>query len=144
MEKTYPDKYIRKALFDVLDGITVNSQTINCYDTRVTGIDPEDVNNYILITTQTSQEFDFNKCEDLWDSSVLLDIVTSYKRQGNPGSRVLVDDIVDNVRSLTNNLTLGGGLTVIEQRFVMPNSFTDTTANEIIQRKLVRLELKIK
>ena len=142
MEKILPDKYIRKAIFDVLDGIIVNGNTINCYDMRVTGVDIPD--HYILMTTQTATVDKNNKCEYFWDSTILLDVFTSYQRQGNPGSRVLVDDIMEEVRDLTNDLVLDGGLTVINQTQSFPNDITSVTSNEVVHRKFLRLELKIK
>ena len=142
MEKIFPDKYIRKALFDVLNGITVSGNTIYCYDTRVTGVQNPD--HYILLTTQTNAVDKNNKCEWFWDSSILIDVVTRYDRPGNPGSRLLADDIMNEVRDLTNNLVLEGGLSVIKQTQNFPNDITTITNDQAVYRKLMRLELKIK
>ena len=143
MNKTYPDKYIRKALFDMLDGIVVNTETINVYDTKVTGV--ADPDNYILLTSQTAEVDKANKCEYHWDSTIVLDVITKFARRGNPGSRVLVDDIIEEVRDqiVSTGITLGGGLTVMHYDFSVPNGFTDALDNEIIQRKIIRLELRI-
>ncbi len=145
MNKTYPDKYIRKALFDLLDGIVVNTKTINVYDTRVTGGNSVDPDNYILLSSQTAETEKGNKCEYRWLSSIVLDVITKFRKRGNPGSRLLVDDIVEEVRSQinTSGITLGGGLTVMHYDFSVPNGFTDPIDNEIIQRKIIRLELRI-
>jgi len=142
MQKTLPDKYVRKAIQAVLNGITVSDETINCFTYRVSGV--TDPDHYILMSTQTNLVEDFNKCEDLWDSSILLDVVTRYKRPGNPGSKQLADDIMDSVRNLTNDLVLTGGLTVIEQKQNFLNEFNEVTDDEVVYRKLMRLELKIK
>ena len=78
------------------------------------------------------------------ESSILLDITTTYPRKGNTGSRLLVDDMCDAVRGLVNNLVLDGGLSVITQTQSYPNDITDVDDNEIVHRKFLRLELLIK
>ena len=143
MDKVFPDKYIRKALYDLLDGIEVDDNTIRIYDTRVTGVDIP--NHYILMTTQTAEVDNFNKCEHAWDSTIVLDITTTYQRPGNPGSRLLLDDITEEVRfELEDYLTLGGGLEVIDQDISFPGDIPTITQNEIVYRRILRLSLKIK
>ncbi len=144
MNKALPDKWVRKAIFTQLNNIVVDGNTIPCKDTRVTGnnIPP----HYILMTTQTNSVDKANKCEYFWNSSVLLDITTTYQGAGNTGSRVLADNILDRVRDLTNNLTLdvSSGLEVFIQKQDFPNDLTTITRNENIFRKFMRLELTIK
>ena len=143
MEKIFPDKYIRKAISDLLDGITVNGQVIKCYDVRATGVDIND--HYILMSTQTAEVDKNNKCEYFWDSTILLDVFTRYRRQGNTGSRLLVDDIMEAVRELLeDDLTLEGGLEVINQTMSFPNDLNNITPTEMVFRKFLRLSLKIK
>lgn len=144
MNKALPDKWVRKAIFTQLNNIVVDGNTIPCKDTRVTGnnIPP----HYILMTTQTNSVDKANKCEYFWNSSILLDIITTYQGAGNTGSRVLADNILDRVRDLTNNLTLdvSSGLEVFIQKQDFPNDLTTITRNENIFRKFMRLELTIK
>ena len=136
-----PDKYVRKALYTLLNGIVVNTNTINIYDSRVVGTIPQ---HYILMTTQTNQVNRKTKCGDIWQSSILLDIVTRYDATGNTGSRLLADDITETVRNLLEtNLTLEGGLTVLEQTLDFPNDITSVTTNENIFRKFIRIEMDI-
>jgi hypothetical protein len=143
MEKTFPDKWIRKALFDLLDGIIVDGETISLYDTRVTGVSIPD--HYILMTTQTAEVDKSNKCEYQWDSTIVLDITTTYKRPGNPGSRLLLDNITEVVREeLEVNLDLSdGGLSVDFQTLSFPSDITTVTQTEIVYRRPLRLILKI-
>ena len=144
MEKSLPDKWVRKAIFSKLNGIVVSGNTIPCKDTRVTGNNiPQ---HYILMTTQTNSVDKANKCEFFWESSILLDIITTYDGTGNTGSRVLADDILDEVRNLTNNLVLdaASGLKVIIQTQDFPNDITTIISKENIFRKFMRLELTIK
>ena len=142
MNKIFPDKYIRKAIFGRLNNLDVNGELIKCYDTRLTS--PDIADNYIIMSTQTATVDKNNKCEWFWNSSILLDVFTSYSRSGNPGSRLGVDDIMNLVRQETNDLVLEGGLSIITQTQSFPNDITAVTDNEVVQRKFLRLELLIK
>jgi hypothetical protein len=143
MNKALPDKWVRKAVYAVLNNIVVDTFTIPCYDSRVSGsVIPA---HFILMTTQTNQVQKANKCEFSYESSILIDIITSYQSNGNTGDRLLADNIMDSVRNLTNNLVLdvSSGLTVINQTQDFPNDIVTITQNENIFRKLMRLELTI-
>lgn len=137
-----PDKYIRKAVYTLINDIVVNTNTIKCYDTRVTGSTiPQ---HYVLMTTQTNRVDESVKCGDRWDSSILLDIVTRYGATGNTGSRVLADDIAEAIRNLLETkLTLEGGLNVVTQTLDFPSDISSVTENENIYRKFIRIELTI-
>lgn len=143
MIKQLPDKYIRKAVFDAVNNLVVDTLTIPAYDSRVTGnVIPQ---HFILMTTQTNQVNQMTKCGDVWESSILIDIVTTYDGSGNTGSRLLSDNILDAVRNATNNLVLdvASGLVVQKQIQDFPNDIVTITENENIFRKLMRLELTI-
>ena len=143
MIKQLPDKYIRKAVFDAVNNIVVDTLTIPAYDSRVSGnVIPQ---HFILMTTQTNQVNQMTKCGDVWESSILIDIVTTYDGSGNTGSRLLSDNILDAVRNATNNLVLdvSSGLVVQKQIQDFPNDIVTITENENIFRKLMRLELTI-
>lgn len=143
MNKTLPDKFVRKAVFDAINDIVVDTLTIPCFDSEV----PEglEVDHYVLMTTQTNTVDKSNKCEYWYESSILLDIVTSYSGVGNPGSRLLADNIADAVRSATDVLTLdaGSGLVVLRQAQSFPNDVVTKTSVENIFRKFIRIELTI-
>lgn len=143
MNKTLPDKFVRKAVFDAINNIVVDTLTIPCFDSEV----PEglEVDHYVLMTTQTNTVDKSNKCEYWYESSILLDIVTSYTGVGNPGSRLLADNIADAVRSATDVLTLdvASGLVVLRQTQSFPNDVVTKTSVENIFRKFIRIELTI-
>ena len=143
MIKRLPDKYVREAVFNRLSNLVVDGIDIPTYDSRVSGnVIPQ---HYILLSTQTNQVNKMTKCEDTWESSILIDIVTTYDGSGNAGSRLLADNILNNVRSYTNNLTLlpSSGLVVQKQTQDFPNDIVTITDNENVFRKLMRLELTI-
>lgn len=144
MDKSLPDKWIRKAIFDAINNTVVDSVTIPCYDSRVPN--SENNNAYVLMSTQTSLQVKENKCEDFWSSSILLDIFTRYDSLGNTGSRLFADNIADAVRDLTKNLSLdvSSGLNIIFQTDNFENDIVSTTENENIFRKLLRIELVIR
>ena len=64
MDKALPDKWIRKAVSDAIDGIVVDSIAIPCYDTKVTlDVNSDEPDHYVLMTTQTNEVEKANKCE---------------------------------------------------------------------------------
>ena len=142
MIKPLPDKYIRKAVFDAINNIVVDTKTIPCYDMRVTGANKS---SYVLIQDQSNEVDESIKCGDRWESQILLEIYTSYLLSGNTGSRLLADNIVDKVRELTDNLTLdvASGMTIETQTQSFPSDLNATTENKIVFRKFVRIEFLI-
>lgn len=144
MNKILPDKWVRKAVYDDMNNMIIGGEAIPFYDTNVTGkIIPQ---YYVLMTTQTNDVDKANKCEWFWDASILLDIVTIYDSPGNTGSRLMADNIADEVRNRINSLQLdaGSGLEIFTKTISFPNDISTTTNNEVVFRKLIRLEMRIK
>ena len=149
MDKNIPDKWVRKAIYTAINNMTVvdelTSQPLQvpCFDSRV----PTENSKYyyVLLTTQTNRVSKFNKCEDVYESSILLDIVTKFNTTGNAGTRLLSDNILDKVRDLTNNLVLDAASNLIIQRQTQdfPNDIVSITPTQSVFRKLMRLELTI-
>jgi len=147
MNKTLPDKWVRKAVYDAINGIVVDSMVIPCYDTHVTySAQNDEPNHYVLMTTQTNDVDKRNKCEWFYESSILLDIITSYSGAGNNGSRLLVDNITDTCRNALQDLTLdaASGLEIVTETMNFPSDITTDVGAEVIFRKFIRLELTIK
>jgi|TARA_R110000822_G_scaffold274792_1_gene397076 hypothetical protein len=143
MDKPLPDKHIRDAVYDAVNNLVVDTLTIPAFDSRVRGnVIPQ---HFILMTTQTNQVNQMTKCGDVWESSILIDIVTTYNGSGNTGSRLLADNILDAVRNATKNLVLSAssGLVIQKQTQDFPNDIVTITSNENIFRKLMRLEFTI-
>ena len=142
MVKTLPDKWIRKAVFEAINNIVVDTITIPCYDTRVTsGIE----DNYTLMMGQSNEVDKINKCADKWESQILIEVYTSYDSPGNTGSRLLADNILDKVRELTDTLILdvASGLEIVTQNQSFPNDLESTTTNQNVYRKFIRIEFLI-
>ena len=143
MVKSLPDKWIRKAIYDAINNMVVDGINIPCYDTRVVANGGK--NHYILMTTQTSDVSKLTKCENSYESSILLDIITSYDGAGNVGSRLLADNILDKARELTDTLVLdvSSGLNILRQTQSFPNDLATITDTENVFRKFMRIELFI-
>ena len=151
MNKILPDKWVRTAVFNLINNMTVNVIDINgnynpvtipCFESYQS-VSKEKV--YVVLSTQTADTRDDNKTEKQWESSLLIDIIQKIPRAGSVGSRVLVDDVADNIRNLTQNLTLdsNSGLTIIKQTIDFPAIDPSITVNETVFRKLIRYEFLI-
>ena len=142
MVKTLPDKYIRKAVYNAINGIVVDGEQILCFDSRVSG---KGIDNYVLMTTQSNEVDKRTKCGDDWQSQILIEVFTRYKLTGNTGSRLLADNILDAVRSATDTLILdvASGLSIVTQNQSFPSDLVSETQNEIIVRKFIRIEFLI-
>ena len=144
MSKALPDKWVRKSIYDAVSGnISLNGIDIPIYDTRVT--EDSEPQYYILMTTQNNNTLPDNKCEDSYLSSILLDVICRYDGAGNYGSRLDADDIMEQLRALTYNLTLDvwSNLSIVWQRQDFPNDINTVTDNEQVYRKLMRIEFYI-
>lgn len=139
MISTNPDKFIRKAVFDLVNGITVNGKVINCYDSRLTG--DSKVTEYVLLTSQTKEVDKATKCEYRWETSLLIEIFTKTSSAGNSGSRVLLNDIEQGVIDLLNPKITVQGFENMTQNISYEAQLETITDTEIIFRSLLRLNL---
>lgn len=140
MTATLPDKWVRKAIWDAINDMVVDTLTIPCYDMRTTNYSGD---AYVILSTQTNEQ-EFNKCGNGWLSTILLDVFTRYRK--NTGSRLLADNIAQAILTALEGLSLDGssGLTINNVIITLPNDITDESGTEIIHRKLIRYELSIR
>jgi len=146
MDKPLPDKWVRKAVSDLIDGAVVDTFTIPCYDQRVTtGLNSDIPNYYTIMSTQTNEVDNSNKCGYNWQSSILIDVFTSYDLPGNPGTRLLADNILDSVKDKLQNVSLepSSGLVINRQKMQFPADIVTTSKRQNVFRKFIRLELYI-
>ncbi|MCT3693157.1 hypothetical protein HZP84_16300 [Elizabethkingia anophelis] len=130
------DKWIRKYFVDTLNNMVVNGKTITIHDMRI----PDNKDAYILMTTQQKSEGDPTKCNTPWDCYITLDVVTIYNNIA--GSRLLADDIMEEVMKRTQNV-LVNGFTVKKQSLDFPPDISTITSTQAIFRKLVTFNLII-
>lgn len=131
-----PDKYIRKAIYDLLNNIVVSGKTIKCFDARVFG--NQDVSDYIILANQTKNIDKATKCEYRWNGSIMIEIYTR-----SSSSRVLLNDIEQAVTDLLSPKITVDNYEVIYQDIsyvTQLESFTDT---ENIYRSFMTLELTL-
>lgn len=141
MISTNPDKYIRKAIFDLLNDIEVSGKTIKCFDSRITA--NAKLLNYILLTAQTKTINKANKCEYRWNTSVLIEIFTKASSQGNTGSRVLLNDIEQAVNDLLLPQITVDNFQVVTQNIAFSTQLETITDTENIFRSFLTLELTL-
>lgn len=137
-----PDKWIRKAVFDLTNDIVVGSKKIKTFDSRVTG--NTNLNEYILMTAQNKGVLKDTKCENEWEASLLIEIYTRTSSAGNLGSRVLLNDIEQAVMDLLNPKLVIQGFTNITQNITYETQLETITDTENIFRSFLRLNLTLK
>lgn len=131
---TNPNKHVRKALFDAING------TYPCFDMQVTG----DTNptQYVIISTQDKEHNRPTKCGGRWVAYTLLDLVCIYNGAGNVGSRVANDDMENTILGLIENITVDG-YTVISQAHEFPSNLDSSTATQTVYRNFIRVVLTL-
>jgi hypothetical protein len=137
-----PDKNIRKAVFDLINNIVVNSKIIKCFDSRITG--NAILSEYVLLTAQTKEVVKQNKCEYDWETSLLIEIYTKTSSAGNSGSRVLLNDIEQAVYTLINPKITVVGFVNYTQNITFETQLETVTDTENIFRSFLRLNITLK
>jgi len=128
-----PDKYIRKYFFD-----TLTDKGLKVYDSRQ-GLDSEDF--YILLSTQSKLLEQGNKCGFNYDSTINLEILEVTPKQGNAGSRVLIND--------AEELIINSYISAEIENFNITTKNYSTTdlvtygLNETIKRTIVTINFKL-
>lgn len=132
-----PDKHIRKAFFDKLNNVKVDTKTITIHDFRA----PTDSKNYILMINQSMNENRDNKCDIIsWNCFITLDIVTIYDNMA--GSRLFADNIKEKVMTETTNLTVNN-FSLDNMIISFPDDLNLVTNTQSIFRKLINYEFKL-
>lgn len=134
-----PDKWIRKAVHDKINNIVVSGKTIKSFDSRSINTP----NEYVLLTVQTKDIDKSNKCDYRWDSSLQIEIFTKTTSSGNTGSRVLLNDIEQEVYTLLEPVLEVQGFETYSQNIEFENQLETITDTEIIFRSFLRLNLTL-
>lgn len=141
MINTNPDKYIRKAIFNLLNDIEVSGKVVKCFDSRITANAKQ--LNYILMTAQTKSIDKANKCEYRWNTSIMIEIFTKTSSQGNTGSRVLLNDIEQVVSDLLLAEFSVDNYTIVTKDLGFNTQLETITDTENIFRSFLTLELTL-
>jgi hypothetical protein len=134
-----PDNYIRKAIYNRINDIIVDTKTIKCFDSRANNTPL----NYVLLTAQTKEVDKSNKCEYRWESTILIEIYTKTTSSGNTGSRVLLANIEQAVYSLLLPTLVVENFDTLNQSITFENQLETVTDTEIIFRSFLRLNLTL-
>lgn len=149
MNKELPNKWVKKAVFDAINNITVfdelsaSNVTIPCYDNRVKADNTSPY--YILLSTQTNVDVPYTFCDRIWRSTLLIDIVTIYNGAGNYGSNIMVNNITNAVRNAIINLSLSNdtALKIHNKKIESITDLNNITDSQNVYRNLMRLDLFI-
>lgn len=144
MTKELPDKYIRKAISTALTGLIVDAVNVPTYDFRVYNNDNPEA--YVLMTTQTNNVIRDNKCGDYWQNNTLLEIVAKKPITSNAGSRLLADNVANEVRDIlsTGLLVLDTpDLKIITQSMQFQSDLVTNGIKFTWYRKFLQLTFKI-
>ena len=136
-----PDKYIRKAVFDLINNVVVSSNAIKCFDTRVSN--NQNITEYVLLTSQTKNVLKPNKCDYQWETSLLIEIYTKVSSAGNSGSRVFLNDIEQAVYTLLLPSISITGFDTLIQNITFETQLETVTDTENIFRSFLRLNLTL-
>ena len=136
-----PDKFIRKAVFDLINNIVVSSKTIKCFDTRVSN--NQNITEYVLLTSQTKEVIKPNKCDYRWETSLLIEIYTKAPSAGNQGSRVFLNDVEQAIYTLLLPKVTVSGFSTLIQNTTFEAQLETVTDTENIFRSFLRLNLTL-
>lgn len=129
---------LRQAYYQQLNGLSVDGQTISCYDT----VAPDNISasNFIVLSTQTSSQ-ESNKHANVSDCTLLIDIVT--KSTSSTG-RLTCDEIANAVTQeiLTADLSLTN-FQLVTTVMVSNESLYHKSDSQHIYRRLIRYRHKV-
>lgn len=132
-----PSKYIRKYFVSALSNMVVNGHSVKVYDSHT----PNNDDVLVILSTQTGSNDWQDKCSVDKNRTIEIQILTRFK--GNTGSRVLVDDISEEIQSRCKNIVIEN-FEVQDWDISFPNEFFTSTTTETIFRKIINYNLNIK
>lgn len=138
-----PDKWVRKAIYEAINNQVVDGETIPCFDQMVSA-DPEP-ERYTLMRLQNSTSAETSFCGYSWQHTISVEAFTRTRSQGNPGSRLAVNNIVDMILQATQGLTLdpASNLTIHRINFSIPGDFNERDDGYIVAAKTVLFTIQI-
>ena len=138
MDKTYPDKWIRRAIYTAINGTVVGGYTVNCFDYRA-GIQHPKAG--VIMGQQSNEVVKDTKCDYRWRHTIMLEIFDRISDTGNAGSRAFADDVTEMVKDAIINLQLdvASGLEIIGETHNFPGDQNIPDGTEILYRKFLRI-----
>lgn len=131
-----PDKWIRKYFYQTLSNMVVNGIPVKLYDTTT----PNKDTAMIILSTQSGSDQQNNKCYVDKMRDINIDVITRYA--GNVGSRVLLDDIIEEILQRTEKITIDNFIVQYYNKSY-PLDLNQSTSTETIYRKIIKYSLKL-
>lgn len=140
--KALPDKWVRKAVYDRVNGQVVDGDPIPVYDYRSGQNRPS---RYVIMAAQANDYDPFALCGKRWEHVLNIECYSRVPSSGNPGSRLACDDIVDMVLDNLQDLTLdvASGLTIVRYNVTLLSDFYEDDGQDIVASKIVQLNATI-
>lgn len=132
-----PDKWIRQYFVSAFANMVVNGKPVKVYDTHT----PNNDDVLIILSTQTGSNDRIDKCSITKNRTIEIQVMTRFK--GDSGSRLLLDDIVEEIQNRVSNISINN-FTVQDWDISFPQDFATTTTTETIFRKIINYNLIIK
>lgn len=132
-----PSKYIRQYFYNAFANMVVNGKTVNVYDTHT----PNNDDALIILSTQTGSNDRIDKCSITKNRTIEIQVITRFK--GNTGSRLLLDDILEEIQNRVQNIQVNN-FTVQDWDVQFTQDFATTNTTETIFRKIINYNLIIK
>lgn len=140
--KPLPDKWVRKAVYDNVNGGTVDGEPIPVYDYRTGTNYPFE---YILLAGQANDAEEPSFCEYRWNHTLNIECYTRRPSAGNPGSRLKCDQIAEMVLANLQGLQLdpASGLQIVRYNVILLTDFYEDDGQFIVASKIVQLNCVI-
>jgi hypothetical protein len=127
-----PDKWIRKYFADYGFSVPIyDANSVNENDTL-----------YMVMSNQTKFKVDDNKCFKSWDCGIIIEIIQRSQGTANKGSRVVINDLENEVITAFNNITVTGYYLINKE--YDSNSIVTQGINQVIDRQIININLKLK
>lgn len=140
--KTLPDKWVRKAVYDAVNGGLVDGQPIPVFDYRTGASFPTE---YVLMAAQANESVENSLCEYRWQHTLNIECYSRILSSGNTGSRLKCDEIAEMV--LTNlqglQLDVASGLRIVRYNVFLLTDFYEDDGQFIVASKIVQLNATI-
>lgn len=133
-----PDKWVRKAIYDLCNGQVVDGQAIPVFDYRTAGNFPD---RYVRILDQSSQSAATTKCGWRWVNTTIIEAFYRYASGGNQGSRLAADDIAQMVLTQLQayDLDPASNLNLVRYQVSTLTDFLDDDGRYITTSKILSL-----
>ncbi len=137
-----PDRWVRKAVYDNVNGVAVDGTPIPCFDYRTGGRNPQE---YILLGAQFNDSNEFSLCGYRWTHTMNIECYTRVPSSGNPGSRLKADLIAEMVLANMQTLQLdpASGLEIVRYNVTLLTDFYEDDGQFIVASKIVQLNATI-